>query len=271
MGYEAKPVLQLESMDDRLRNVLWNTISRHLNSLRVRPNYALATWLIEKVWDGHFGESLNDISNNSHGEKVICEVFYNLQWNEVYDLVQFIIDIEPALVSEFNDALTRQHSAYHISDKRLIVPITDSTQLEAINAATKETSALAPVHAHLTKAQQLFSIREKPDQYGPSIGEAISAVETLAKMMVAHVGQPNSLTAALNLFAQAGIKLPTHLLESWTYTWRYASDRKTVRHGKPDDATGTDVSQAEALYMLVKCSAFVSYLLHLATEAKIKL
>ena len=274
-GYEPKPVLQFESMDERLQNGLWNVISRYLDLLRSQADtYERAKYIVQKVWDGHFGESLDDVGNPARGESLIRDKFYNLQWNKVYDFVEFTVaikSIQRDLTRSFNAVLEREHSAYRVTGEGLVMPITDSTQLEAINAATKETSALAPVHDHLTKAQQLFSIREKPDHYGPSIGEAISAVETLAKMMVGHVGQPNSLAAALDLFPQAGIKLPSQLLDSWRDTWRYASDRKTVRHGKPDDATGTNVSQAEALYMLVKCSGFVSYLLHLASEAKLTL
>lgn len=271
-GYKAQPVLQLESMDEQLQNVLWNVISRYIDFLRSRaPDYSFASRFITRVWDGHFGRSLDEISNVSHGEKVLRTVFYNLTWNEVYDLIEFIVVSEGELRRPLNDALTRQHAAYQISDEGMVLAVTNATQLEAINTATKETSGIESVHSHLVTAQQLFSNREKPDQYGPSIGESISAVETLAKMMVAHVPKPvNSLAAALKLFPEAGIKLPSQLLDSWSDTWGYTCDRAGIRHGKPNDTTGTEISQAEALYMLVKSSAFVSYLLHLAREANVK-
>lgn len=290
-GYEPEPVLQLDGMDEALRNALWTVVVLHIRGVErnsfdmvfyhssTRSPYECKLDYLKDLWVHFWKQPIDTCLDPEFAQDQIRAWYYGLDWRKVYDFIEFLLAPprgQTAITPEpVNAALQREHSAYTISAKRLVVPITDATQLEAINAATKQTSALTSVHEHLTNAQKLFSIREAPYQYGPSIGEAISAVETLAKMMVADVvgtlDGPNSFAGAAKLFPKAGIKLPSQLLDSWLDTWGYTCERAGIRHGKPHDKTGTEISQAEALYMLVKCSAFVSYLLQLASEANIKL
>lgn len=269
MGLEPPPVLQLGSMDERLQNGLWNEIHGLLNRLRTSERGdAPSVEFLRRVWGDHLGGTVDEISVHSSGEARLREVFYELPWNHVFELAEFIAEESRSFVEGCNRVLEREHSAYRFSSEKLIVEITDETQLEAIDKATTETSELDSVHDHLRTAQERFSDREKPD-YRNCVKESISAVEALASLMV---GEKGTLAESLAKFPEKGIPLHPALIRAWSNTYGYTSDRDGVRHGGTgEDVTKEEVSQAEALYMLVKCSAFVSYLLDLTSKAKIEM
>jgi hypothetical protein len=78
-----------------------------------------------------------------------------------------------------------------------------------------------------------------------------------------------TLGAALKRLKNRGIELPSAMEKSWGSMYGYTSDQGGIRHSLTDD--GVEVSAAEAQYMLVSCSAFVSYLIQLANNAGIDL
>ena len=97
--------------------------------------------------------------------------------------------------------------------------------------------------------------------------EAISAVETLANMIAGSSGRP--LNEALETI-QKRKAIPLHpaLNKAWQSIYAYASDEGGVRHGLKGDS---NVELGEAVYMVVTCSAFVSYLVQLSQRSGIEL
>jgi len=81
--------------------------------------------------------------------------------------------------SAVNNNLETERSAYRLVDFHL-VPITNETEIEAVNTAATSRSGFENVAAHIHAAIALFSNKKSPD-YRNCIKEAISAVEAAAR------------------------------------------------------------------------------------------
>lgn len=145
-------------------------------------------------------------------------------------------------------------SAYRFVDGE-IVEITSENEVLAIeNALFTSQSQYRPVHEHLRRALELLSDRETRD-YRNSIKESISAVESLACLIA---GKPKAaLNDALDVIEKKH-SLHGALKKSFSNLYGYTSDAGGVRHKLLDE---TILSQEDATFMLVSCSAFVSYLI----------
>jgi hypothetical protein len=77
-----------------------------------------------------------------------------------------------------------------------------------------------------------------------------------------------TLGTAIKRLTKQGIQLHSAMEGAWGKLYGYTSDQRGIRHALSD---GEDISFAEAKYMLVSCSAFVSYLIQLAQDAGIAL
>jgi hypothetical protein len=77
-----------------------------------------------------------------------------------------------------------------------------------------------------------------------------------------------TLGSAIKHLKNEGIQLHSAMEGAWGKLYGYASDQSGIRHALSDNQ---DISSAEAKYMLVSCSAFVSYLIQLSQDADIKL
>jgi hypothetical protein len=82
-------------------------------------------------------------------------------------------------------------------------------------------------------------------------------------------GMPKAtLAEALKTFQKKGISLHPALNNAWQNVSGYTSDEGGVRHALTSDSK---VDLAEVIYMLVSCSAFVSYLIEIAKKSGIDL
>jgi hypothetical protein len=188
----------------------------------------------------------------------------------VYDFVEFIsqngksykhADFE----REVNRVLERDVSAYRLIDKH-IARITNPTEVEAIEDARQITAelSLAGATAHLDAALMMLSDRTSPD-YRNSIKESISAVESVAKQIAGDTSA--DLGRAIMALER---KTPLHgaLKAGFLSLYGFTSDSSGIRHALMDSPT---VDFTDAKYMLVTCSAFVSFLATRARESGIPL
>jgi hypothetical protein len=98
--------------------------------------------------------------------------------------------------------------------------------------------------------------------------EAISAVECLVRTITESPGV--TLGEGLKLMGSRKL-LPAHpsLIASWSALYGYTSDVGGVRHAMKDGQR--DLALEDALYVVISCSAIVSYLIALAGRAGVKL
>ena len=195
--------IQRETMDEALRNGLWNVFcSTLLDSGLVNSKTVFSI-----LWEDFFKRQ-NDVfrSMNPHVmRQQFKKDFFEMQWYEVYDLIEFVCKdgnstLQPKAnlhfiilnewsfkdynTKEFIDAcnkiLEQEISAYRIVGKN-VVETTSKTEIKEIEKAQQ--SPIESVNEHLVRALELLSDRDRPD-YRNSIKESISAVESVCKKIV---------------------------------------------------------------------------------------
>ena len=267
---QTPSIIQLDTMSDALRNSIWN----YLHSLFDNGE---AGWrrITEISCQFFFKLPVDELPayENKRREWIKTRLF-GMQWYEVYDYVEFVTlwyersrDYPKYRQAQIHGVLNRifeeEFSGYRFVGNELI-PLSSPAEVVAIEDAllTTTQNGLVGARAHLATALALFAKRPDPD-YRNSVKESISAVEALAKQL----GTTNSqgLAGALNELAKkvtlhGGLK--TGLLSLYGYT----SDEGGIRHAMLDES---NVGFDEAKYMIVACSAFVSFLAAKANSAGI--
>ena len=269
-GYEpVRDVIQLESMDDPLRNGLWSMLkifvwdrAHHLHGvfdlylLSDDKNKAIKT-LCWFLWIDYFKEPLDKLDDNWNVVlKQLREHFFNGSWHTAYKFIEFVANnysdhyFKKEFTAECNRILEREMAGYRFTDG-LVTPITDTQELAAIEEAMETTPG--PVGQHLRHALERLSDRTEPD-YRNSIKESISAVESLVAK-TASAGKPTFGQLLSRLQNERG--LHPALKAAFGSLYGYTSDESGVRHALTED--GRTVDFHEAKFMLVVCSAFVNF------------
>lgn len=259
-------VAQVGAMNDELRNSLWNAMD-------------VAFWSTDGFVYGHHG-SHGEIEDFSHvlwanyfkkpvdtrpgyghparGRKIldsIREYFFNCEWHEVYDFLEFVVRMyakhKPRLANYLNQILERELAGYKFIDG-LIVDITDAQESELLAEALVD-SKFGPVTAHLERALQLLADRKQPD-YRNSIKESISAVEAMARI-VAETPKA-TLGEALKVLEKKGHLHPA-LKDGFSKLYGYTNDDDGIRHAMLDEP---NIDQSDAKYFLLSCTSFINYL-----------
>jgi hypothetical protein len=264
----VRSALQIDGIDDGLRNRLWNliclswfdSVPPYPNlTTNYLPNQANPYFIFKRLWHNYFKETTDSIGTSYIGAlERLKQHFMQCEWYEVYDLLEFMVDCiheqaqRKRLVESVNDILSEEMSGYRFVSDR-IVQITSEEEIVAIEQALASSDSLKPVREHLRQSLTLLADRKAPD-YRNSIKESISAIESLSKIVS---GLPKaSLTAALNAVEKKAALHPV-LKEAFQKLYWYTSDAQGIRHALMDELT-LDIEDAK--FMLVSCSAFVNYL-----------
>ncbi len=266
-GYSpVRNVVQLESMDDALRNSLWNALEMFYweplyyyssgPGLAMYDNRDLLV-VCRGLWVDFFKKPLDTLPHIwPHAKRTIRDFFFGCRWPEVYDCIEFIAQEHNSpegldTFQEFvNQVLERELSGYRLVNGH-ITPITNPVEINAIdNAINKANKAVSD---HLERALGLLSDRHSPD-YRNSVKESISAVEAQVKYTLGI--ERGTLGALLNQLDQ---KVPLHsaLKDAFSKLYGYTSDESGIRHALMEG--GREVTFDEAKFMLVTCSAFINY------------
>ncbi|MBA1276835.1 AbiJ-NTD4 domain-containing protein [Stutzerimonas stutzeri] len=258
---EVPKLIQLEGMDDALRNTIWNFLISLFNE-------GESSWWRAAQYIARFFQkkTVDEIPpTDFYCREEIKSYFYSLPWYEVYDLVEFISENHKNIYqysnwnkvkiqAVFNKIFEAELSGYRFVSEQL-VPISNSAETASIESAIDiaARSGLSGAQTHITAALQLLAKRPNPD-YRNSIKESISAVESVAKQLGSHEAQ--GLSGALDELAK---KIPLHgaLKAAFTKLYGYTSDESGIRHAMLEDS---NVGYDEAKYMAIACSAFVNYL-----------
>lgn len=253
-------VIQVGSMNDDLRNSLWNVLDVHLWSTENFVNsqygeadirsFSAALWF-------HFFKKPMDTRSIWGNEilKVIRNFFFSCEWNHVYDFVEFVVNYygrsKPDLTSAFNSVLASELAGYRIVSGQ-IVDITNEQEVAMLEEALRDTR-FAGVTAHLKRGLELLADRERPD-YRNSIKESISAVEGMARIITNDAKA--TLGDALKVLEKRG-KLHPALKDGFSKLYGYTSDEQGIRHAMLDEP---NISAADATFFLLSCTSFVNYL-----------
>lgn len=243
---------QRDSMDEKLRTHLWNSI---FMCIEQRMDIDESALLIRGAWIFFFDRTVDRYQGHTHAVDTCRALFFSGEWNEVYEFLEFFLarvrlNLRDALRDSLNNVLERQNSAYRVVDL-LFVPITDQNEISTVEEAIS--TDLTPVTTHLAAALRKLSSRDQPD-YRNSVKESILAVESCCRTIVGD--QKATLGAALTELAKVH---PIHpaMKSAMSQLYGYASDGGGIRHALTEGDRTPDF--AEAKYMLVVCAAFCNF------------
>lgn len=274
MGLTPKEFpLQVDSLDDETRMDIWNVFYKNFRSSnhwrylsQLKPEEGVF-W--EIIWSNFFGKDLSllDDLEDLYGKIRSFIVNEKNKWYCVLNLCEFIIQIPTKKSESFGEFLNivfeRNNVAYRVIGSE-IAPITNDQEIQAIKTAMTLPDQLAGARTHISSALQLLSDRENPD-YRNSIKESISAVEAVCMVLVGD--ESASLGKALKHLENNGIKIHPSLKNGFSSIYGYTSDQGGIRHAMIEE--GSVVTQEDALFMLVSCSAFCHYLQQKGSQAGI--
>nr|WP_317399818.1 hypothetical protein [uncultured Gemmiger sp.] len=271
----AEPPLQVDSLDENTKMDIWNSIHMFFYSTICKGNdhiedqssdvYCFCT----KLWMYSLHKDLSQLDYLSELENEIHKYIFSKHttWYQILDLCEEILQESVVFNDLFQRALNqtfiRCHVGYRVVGNE-ICPITSETELQAIDTALNLPDRFAGARKHLQTALQLFSDRENPD-YRNSIKESISAVESVCMVLINNSSA--SLGDALKLLEKKGIEIHPCLKIGLSKLYGYTSDEGGIRHAMIEE--GSSVSQEDALFMLVSCSAFCHYLQQKGSKAGI--
>ena len=268
-GYEpVRDAIQLESMDEPLRNGLWSLLTIFVwNRARAssgeygvcldgRANEPIRAFCF-LLWLDYFKKPLDELSN--YWNEVLPQLrshYFDCSWHTAYRFVEFVANnysddsFKKEFTADCNQLLEKEMSAYRFVNG-LVTPITNTQELAAIDEAIETTPG--PVGQHLRHALELLSDRTDPD-YRNSIKESISAVESL---VAKTVSADNPAFGQLLNRLQTERGLHPALKTAFSSLYGYASDESGVRHALTEADRAVDFHEAK--FMLVVCSAFVNF------------
>ena len=263
--------MQLDDLDDRTRNILFNIISvslyRYFNRDKFYDRYGsplynqenqLCQLIFTYVLGIRFNASLHYDMHNliPYIEKIISDAPYN----EVFDLLEKLytyhyhdIQQKEPIDQIINSVFEQEYVGYRFVDGR-IVPITDENEIESIEDACS--GEFEGPRTHIKKAVGFIADRERKD-YKNCIKESISAVESICSIVVGN--DKATLPDALKILKKNNLKIHPVLEVALIKLYAYTSDENGIRHA--EGLFENDVTFEEAEFMLVSCSAFVNYLI----------
>lgn len=164
-----------------------------------------------------------------------------------------IVKLANAFTGRINSEFERLNYAYRFVEKE-IVEISSKEEIVAIETALKKSEN--NVMVHLQSALNLLAKKPTGD-YRNSIKESISAVEAVCREMTGT----NKLGDALDELEKLGIGIPKVLKIGFDKLYGYTNNKETgIRHALMDNEGSYIPSSAEAIFMMVSCSAFINYL-----------
>ena len=262
--------MQVDDLDDRTRNILYNCIAMSLDSefsqsdsMGFRKNYKKEDLLCRMFFTYVLGSKINVDKHYCISDllRVIEKIFSNAPYNEVFDSIEFLCrfrynQYETNKLKEFCDLLNilleSEYVGYRLINGQF-VPITDKNEIDSIEDACN--NEFAGTRAHIKKAVGFIADREHKD-YKNCIKESILAVESICSIIVGN--EKATLGQAIKRLEDSGLVIHTALKNAFSNLYGYTSDEGGVRHA--NGMFESDVTFEEAKFMLVSCSAFVNYL-----------
>lgn len=201
----------------------------------------------------------DSLTRNENIQK-LRDYLLDAEWYVIYDFIELYINLldndkEKKTIEKSANKIFEEEKAGYRMINGLITPITNSSELEALQASMS--TAFDSVNTHFTKALTLYSDRKNPD-YENSIKESISAVEAICCIITGITGAQATLGAALKKLENSDVHIHTAMKNAFSSLYGYTSDEDGIRHGGIDFK---DAPAEDAKYMLISCSAFVNYLI----------
>lgn len=265
--YNEKPLM----LNDISENCKTRILNRFNVFFRMQLDVMPSIFILNILWDrlGHKvdldlyeleNEDIRDLLMNQ-----INRIWYAQQWYTYYDILEIILSFsvldskvigsnEKEKITNFKNGVNKifleENIGYRIINNQ-VVDITNEEEIDEIEKAMD--SIFDTVNNQFEKALLFYSDRKNPD-YKNSIKESISAVESMCCIICEEKVE---LGKALGKLEKNGIYIHGAMKNGFQALYGYASDESGIRHGGIEDK---EVTEEDAKFMLVTCSAFVNYL-----------
>ena len=265
-----KKPIQINSIDEELRNTLWSVLTAAYWEIYKAPSRASydpikgsnLERLFKSLWILYFKKPIDAIptyyGDDNGGLDILRKYYFAAEWYEVYDFVEFISihgpeDRRDVFISDCNTFLDIENSGYRFVDSK-IIEITSAEEINEIETAIENSTPYYGVKQHLKEAITLMGDRKFPD-YRNSIKESISAVEALCKKVADD--DDATLGEAIKILEKKGSVHPA-LKKAFSSLYGYTSNADGIRHALLEEI---NLTSADARFMLISCSAFINYVI----------
>ena len=251
-------VIQTNSMTTELRNSLWNCLDVFVwNSpgfQRRQHGEAGIFPFSANVWFHYFKKPID--TRSEYAFEIIAAMrsyFFDAQWYEVYDFLEFIVSLvdDKQLEEAINLILETELAGFTLIDKKF-TPITDEIEVEALGKAL-EKGPFSEVETHLKQSLSHLSDRNNPD-FRNSIKESISAVEAMARIIT---GDDKATLGKALAELEKNHNLHPALKRGFSSLYGYTNDGDGIRHAMIE---ASSVTASDAKYFLVACASFINYM-----------
>ena len=258
----ASKVLQVESMDNELKNSLWNALAeRFWGRFAIDNDMAYCadlSFLCSELWKHYFKTPLDTMPTYTPTVlQRLRDYFLKSSWNKAYDFIEFMANAtnDEEFMKLCNFYLERECAGYRFIDKK-VTPITDPVELDEIDAVMQLSDKWKPIRQHMQKALEMLSDRKNPD-YRNSIKESISAVEAVCGKIAGKPGA--TLGDALKILEKKGkVEMHAAFRQAFDKLYGYTSDAEGIRHALLEES---NLGFEDAKFMLVVCSAFINFVI----------
>ena len=257
--------LQLHELSEEFRSLLWNELHSAMVSNAQRDDKTSWEWWAGDRWlnilkDWHVRKLFRPSDEFDPRLEATLSYVKNVVWHWEYqylfDFLTFLLrhdQMWPHWSSRITAVFEEARAAYRVVEAT-IFPIATAEEGEAISRAFVAVSSVefAGARSHLKEA----GARLTSGDFAGSARESIHAVEAVARIIAPG---SNTLAPALKTLSAAGHIHPA-LSSGFEKIYGYTNDEKGIRHPLLESA-GAKVDEADAVYMLGTCAAFVSYLI----------
>lgn len=261
-GYVDLPEeMRLETLPEPLKNVLWNAI--HMSVRREEyGDISFEMWNsfyklpvdnrpIGRLWDGG--------PNYDPCWLEIRTQYFESDWAQVYDHLEFFLQIGVVKADRINHILTEEGAAYRIIDGH-VCAITSAAEISALENAIRPREKFQATAEHFQTALAHLSNRDNPDLRNV-IKESITALEATAKIVA---GKDNvTLGDALAILEKQG-RVDSVLKKGFSAIYGWTNGPSGIRHSMSESAQQID--RDDAKFYLLLCSAFSNYLEAISTK-----
>jgi len=254
-----RSILQHDSLDEETRVRLWNVIVTINADFSGVYRADLLDEIAASLWEFTFLKPADERRGSSQTFALAKDAILAKAWHRALDVIDDYVkylrlteanNAEAAPVL-FNMVFERCLVSYRFI-AGVLVPVGEGLEGDAIVTAIESTRAHAGARHHILRAIELLSDRNAPD-YLNSIKESISAVEAV----VTSLSGERTIARGLSALRASGRIDHAALESAWSKMYGWTSDAEGIRHAASSDTVG---NQAIAKYMVVACSAFVTYL-----------
>jgi hypothetical protein len=192
----------------------------------------------------------------------VKQIFEKGDYVAIFGWLQFVLRLSTCpyqLADGIETALWRGRAAYRMINKNTIVPLGSDAELDTLKRAFADL-AVTEFHGardHLRKAAEELTTGRCSD----SIRESIHAVESVARTLAPD----GTLSKALANLEQSA-KIHGGMKAAFNSLYGYTSDEQGIRHAHLNEPSASP-DEADALFMIGACAAFVSYLINKSRSA----